>query len=259
MTSRTPRDAASTTPVGYAPGDLLKARLNGARHLGEHPGLPLSPAELVEAACGAVSAGANALHVHPRDPDGAESLLGEHIDSAVAALREAFPGMPLGVSTGAWIEPDVGARVAAIESWTVVPDFASLNFDEDGALEVASALRRVGVWIEAGLSRPSDVDILLTCPELDDVIRALLEPDESDGHAAWDNVRAIDAALHEAAIDVPRLAHATGDATWTVLRAARAAGFDRGVGFEDTLTLPDGTPARDNAALVRAVVYLDDP
>jgi uncharacterized protein (DUF849 family) len=39
-----------------------------------------------------------------------------------------------------------------------------------------------------------------------------------------------------------------------MLRLAGAHGFDARIGLEDTLTLPDGLPAPDNAALVRAAV-----
>jgi uncharacterized protein (DUF849 family) len=37
-----------------------------------------------------------------------------------------------------------------------------------------------------------------------------------------------------------------------MLRLAGARGLDARIGLEDTLTLPDGQPAVDNAALVRA-------
>jgi uncharacterized protein (DUF849 family) len=63
---------------------------------------------------------------------------------------------------------------------------------------------------------------------------------------------AIDGVLGEVGIGLPRLHHGYDAATWTVLDAAVPAGRDIRIGFEDTLTLPDGAPARDNAALVAA-------
>lgn len=49
----------------------MKACLNGGRQPGEHPRVPVAPAELARAAESAVTAGAEALHLHPRDSEGA--------------------------------------------------------------------------------------------------------------------------------------------------------------------------------------------
>ena len=50
--------------------------------------------------------------------------------------------------------------------------------------------------------------------------------------------------------------HGEGAATWPVLREAITLGRDVRIGFEDTLSLPDGTKASDNAALVATVAAL---
>jgi uncharacterized protein (DUF849 family) len=52
----------------------VKACLNGARTPEEHPGVPLSPAELAADAKAVRKAGAFAVHVHPRDGHGAQTL-----------------------------------------------------------------------------------------------------------------------------------------------------------------------------------------
>ena len=49
--------------------------------------MPLTPAEVAASAAAAVEAGAEAVHVHPRGADGAESLEAGDIAAAVAALR----------------------------------------------------------------------------------------------------------------------------------------------------------------------------
>ena len=54
----------------------------------------------------------------------------------------------------------------------------------------------------------------------------------------------------------PRLHHGEGPATWPVLRQGSALGRDLRIGLEDTLRMPDGTLARDNAALVAAAARL---
>jgi uncharacterized protein (DUF849 family) len=47
---------------------------------------------------------------------------------------------------------------------------------------------------------------------------------------------------------------------WPLVDAARARGYATRIGFEDTLTLPDGGVARGNGELVRvALARLTDP
>ncbi|MEE3920164.1 3-keto-5-aminohexanoate cleavage protein [Micromonospora sp. BRA006-A] len=104
------------------------------------------------------TAGVVAVHVHPRDDDGTESLDPAVIAAAVTAIRDARPGLPVGVSTGAWIVPDPAERAAAVRAWTVLPDFASVNAHEPGAAGVAAALHERGVMVEAGLWTLSAVD-----------------------------------------------------------------------------------------------------
>ena len=53
---------------------LLKAAINGRRAQGEHPAIPITPGQLADEAAMAVAAGAGAIHVHPRDSNGQESL-----------------------------------------------------------------------------------------------------------------------------------------------------------------------------------------
>jgi uncharacterized protein (DUF849 family) len=65
--------------------------------------VPITPAELARSAAAAVAAGAEALHLHPRDADGRESLAAADVGAAVAAVRAACPGTQAGVSTGLWI------------------------------------------------------------------------------------------------------------------------------------------------------------
>jgi uncharacterized protein (DUF849 family) len=48
----------------------------------------------------------------------------------------------------------------------------------------------------------------------------------------------------------PRLLHGFGAAAWAFIELAARRGYDMRVGLEDTLVLPDGTRARDNAELV---------
>ena len=78
---------------------LIQACLNGATTREEHPAVPLTPAELSAEARAAAAAGAQAFHLHPRDPHGAQTLQQSHVLAAVAAVRDAT-GLPVGVTTG---------------------------------------------------------------------------------------------------------------------------------------------------------------
>ena len=138
---------------------LLKACLNGARAAGEHPALPVRPAELAADALACVRLGAGAIHLHPRDEDGGETLAAAVVDATVRHVRDAC-GVPVGVATGAWVEPDPERRVALVREWTE-PAFASVNLSEPGAVEVMRALLDGGrVGVEAGVWSVVDAERL---------------------------------------------------------------------------------------------------
>jgi|GEM_PF-202656 len=231
---------------------LIQACPNGSRAPGEHPALPCAPEELASAARGAVAAGARSLHVHPRGPDGVQSLAPEHIAAALAAVRSACPGIPVGVSTLFAILPDPERRIEAVRRWDARPDFASVNFSEPGAAELCVALREAGVGIEAGLSSPADAEHYLALQLGASCVRVLLEPEEPEVAAALATVAAIERVLDGAGDRAPRLLHGEGATAWPLIDVALARGYDTRIGLEDALTLPDGAPAPDNAALVRA-------
>ncbi len=233
---------------------LLKACINGAREPGGHSALPITAEESARDAAACVAAGAGAIHLHPRDGHGRETLDPAVVDGAVEAVRDAV-GVPVGVSTGAWIEPQLGVRVAAVHRWTE-PDFASVNLGENGALEVMSALLDRGIDIEAGLASAEDVERLVSGGMAEGLLRVLIEPDGDDAADQLATARAIDAALDREAVDAPRLGHGLGVATWSVLELSAARGHDLRIGLEDTLVMADGSPAEGNAALVAAAAAL---
>jgi hypothetical protein len=161
----------------------LQACLNGGRPPGQ---APVTPAELAAAAAEAIAAGAHGVHVHPRDHAGAESLLPGDVGAAVAAVRAAVgPDVEIGVTTGAWISPGVAGRRAAVEAWEVLPDSASVNWHEDGAVELAELLQARGVGIEAGLWSVDDAVAFLGWPERESVRRILVEATTTRVPPGW--------------------------------------------------------------------------
>ncbi|MEU2224009.1 3-keto-5-aminohexanoate cleavage protein [Streptomyces sp. NPDC018347] len=129
---------------------MVQVCLNGTRSAAGGPGVPMSPAEPARSAAEAVAAGATSVHVHPRTPCGHDSLSPRVLAPVLDALR-ARVRVPVGVTTGAWAEPDPAARLARVRSWTALPDFASVNWHEPGAEEVAAELLARGVGVEAGI------------------------------------------------------------------------------------------------------------
>jgi len=229
---------------------LLKAAINGGRTRAEHSGIPVTPEQQALAAAESVTAGAGAIHLHVRAPDGNESLAATDVAAALTAIRAAVPGTPIGVSTGAWIIRDPDSRLKAIAGWTLLPDFASVNFHEDGSKQLAELLRTRGVGVEAGLANTRGAEVFVDSGLAARCLRVMFEPQEGDAGAALRTLAQLEARLNGAVIRLPRLLHGVGPTVWPLVDAAIARGYDTRVGFEDTLTLPDGTTAPGNAALV---------
>jgi uncharacterized protein (DUF849 family) len=235
---------------------LLQACLNGSRKAGDHPAVPLDPARLALTAAEAVAAGAAALHIHQRDASGVQTLAAEPCAEALQAVRAACPGVPVGLTTGAWIEPDPDRRLDLVSSWEVLPDYASVNLREDGAVPLLRLLLDRGIGVEAGVWTVEDVEILLATGAADRCERVLLEAMEDDPADALANVAAMEALLDGAGCAAPQLQHGEGPAAWLVLVRAIDAGRDLRIGLEDTLELPDGRTASGNGELVAAAARL---
>ncbi|GAB3824098.1 3-keto-5-aminohexanoate cleavage protein [Dactylosporangium cerinum] len=227
----------------------IKVALNGSRRPGEHPALPCTPAELAVAAREAVAAGAEAVHLHPRDADGLESLDPADVGAAVAAVREVCPATPIGVTTGLWItDRDAAARQRAVAGWAQLPpvrrpDFASVNVAEPGLTDLVGTLRSLGVAIEAGVWSVDDASALSIMDDLPRILVEVMSP-QTDAVAVL-------AHLDEIGVRGERLLHGEGERCWPMVALAGRLGLPTRIGLEDTLTGPDGAPVSGNAELVR--------
>lgn len=226
----------------------LKACINGAR---TDAVVPKTASEIADATASSIAAGADGIHLHPKGSDGRDSLDGPTTDAAVTAARAVAGDVPIGVTTGAWSTPDVDSRLAAIRSWTVLPDFASVNWHEDGADEVAQLLLERGVAVEAGLWNLDAVTAFARSPARDACVRILVELQRTDSVSVADEMIA---AL--GSTSTPLLLHGVDESTWPAIEYAAKLDMATRIGIEDTLLLPDGSPAPDNAALVRAAIEL---
>jgi len=117
---------------------------------------------------------------------------------------------------------------------------------------------RKNVGLEAGIWTAADARFLLTLADVP-WLRLLLEPWERDSEQANRMVDTIEVVLGDALPQVPRLIHGTDEAVWPLLERAMGSGHVSRIGLEDTLLLPTGEIATDNAALVRAAKALKNP
>jgi uncharacterized protein (DUF849 family) len=233
----------------------LKACLNGGRSRAEHPAVPVTATELARAAQGAVKAGAEAVHVHPRDAGGAESLAAADIGPAVRAVRASCPRTPIGVSTGLWIaDGDPALRSERVAAWAGLPtgerpDFASVNVSEPGFVELATLLATMGIAVEPGVWSVRDAEVLSTVDGAwERVLVELIDVPAATAVAAAEEI--LD-RLDAVGVVGPRLLHGEGDACWPLVAHAGRRGLTTRIGLEDTLVAPGGGAVRDNAELVR--------
>lgn len=229
---------------------ILQATLNGPLTKTDHSAVPVTADELARDAAACAREGAVEFHIHPRDPEGAESLDPATVDACTRAVRQTT-GLPIGVTTAAWIEPDLARRLDLVRRWRE-PDYASVNLSEPGAIEVIKALLEAGIGIEAGIWTVADAELLAASDVADRVMRLMIEPTGVSPADAIPLVSAIHEVFDRADLRAPRLQHGDGEATWILLEDAVARGIDTRIGFEDTTRLPDGSRAENNAALVRA-------
>jgi uncharacterized protein (DUF849 family) len=226
---------------------MVQVCLNGPRGAADGSAVPLTPSAMAESAAEAVAVGATDIHVHPKTPCGRDSLSPRVVAETLEAIR-ARVSVPVGVTTGAWAEPDPAARVARVLSWTVLPDHASVNWHEPGAEETAAALIDLGVGVEAGIWSGTDAaERFAVSPLGPKVLRVLAEVTDTEAPEA--SARTLLAELGPAH-GRPVLLHGEDAGAWPVLRLAGRLGLATRMGLEDTLFLPDGQRALSNAQLV---------
>jgi uncharacterized protein (DUF849 family) len=231
---------------------LIKAAINGGRTRTDHAAVPVSPTELAADVVECLKAGADAVHLHVRstsDSSEKESLDREDVEQTVHTVLTVAPRERIGISTGAWILPHP-ARLEAVTMWIVFPGFASVNFSEEGATELAKLLLSRGVAVEAGLCDADNAQVFLQSGLATRCLRVLLEPQEQELKRALETVNAMEKVLKSGAADLPFLLHGTEATTWPMMDEAIGRGYDVRIGLEDTLVLPDGQVAKDNVELV---------
>jgi len=237
---------------------MLQACLNGNRTKHAHPAVPCSPAELAQDAQAAVEAGAQELHVHPRDAEGMESLDPQDVAAVLRAIRARVPGVPVGISTHVGI-PTRGRHAAALlRTWTVRPDYVSVNFHEDAAPTLLGAASECGIGVEAGICSVAAAARFVRHPQAAYCLRALIELEEQEVEAGLAVMQGILQVLKEARCQMPLLLHGCEATMWPLFQKAQAMGLSTRIGLEDGLLLPDGQQASGNKQLLQAATWVAD-
>jgi len=236
---------------------------NGARRgKVDHPALPITTDDIVATATACHAAGADALHLHVRDAQGAHTLDADRYLEALAALEAVLPDMPVQITTESAGVFDVAAQLTCLQD--VKPRWASISVRE--------------------IARSPDLadSVYGTCAENDTKVQHIIY--NTDDIALLADWRAQGSVRPNQSVVIfvlgrytqgqisnpndlaPFLEHWHSGAPWMVCafgqqehqcltHAARHGGTLR-VGFENNMTDAHGRPYADNAASVAALCAL---
>src|SRR4051794_466232 len=200
---------------------MLQVTPNGPWGKDVHPEMPVSLSELAADLRACFRAGATGVHLHVRDPAGAETLEPALVNGTCRMVRglatEVGADVEIGLTTGEWIVPDLAERIAMIREWEGV-DCATVNLSEPGFESVMATMLAAGVGIDVGLWAPVEFDRLLSSGLLPQAQRVSIElgPGEPyflDGEPS-DFAQEVNEALDRAGSTCPRLTHGMYEWTW---------------------------------------------
>lgn len=239
---------------------IMVAPTGARRSKVDHLALPITIDEIVAEASACAGVGADALHLHIRDDHGAHSLDPARYREVLAALYEAVPRLRIQVTTESAGRFDVETQLACLEE--LIPDWASVSIREvarspslaqrlyHGCAERGTLIQHIlydsadlfqfQAWLSAGVVSPSQNCVILVLGRYQNAQIAVpydLEP-----------------LLTYLPSGIDWMACAFGPNEHLCLASAAAKGGAVRVGFENSLTGPDGRPHASNAASVAALI-----
>ena len=218
--------------------------------------VPKTMESIVESAISSIKKGAESIHFHPRDENGKETLKGIYVNNQIEKLRTQLKNIPIGISTGEWIEPNLNKRLEQIDSWQNLPDFVSINYDETGFEKVTKLISEKGIKIEIGLISLESAQNFTKSNLQGDFLRILIEPQEQLLELAIETVSKIENHINNCNIKLPFLLHGLNKTCWDLLTLAIKKNYQTRIGFEDTLTLPDEEKAKSNMELIEQALQI---
>ena len=248
-----------------SPLPRLMVAPNGARRgKADHPALPITDSEMVETAIAGHAAGADGIHLHIRDANGAHLLDAGRYAALVERLKDVVPDMYLQVTSeaaGRYLAAEQQAMLKALKPRHVsigLREMVRQPGDWPKARDFYIWASEEGVQIQHILYSPAEAKAFaVACRNrlIPGDSHLLLFVQGSYANGAADSVPLEDylSPLSEAGIEHDWMACAFGpEETQSLIRAAELGGKAR-VGFENSLWHADGTLARDNADRVAAL------
>lgn len=245
---------------------------NGARRTkADHPALPLTIAETVEAAKSCFAEGAEAIHAHVRDETGAHVLDAGLYRELIVEMDRSVPKMAVQITTEAVgrytpeaqrrLVDDVAPRAVSVALREMLPDDSEAK--DAGqfyrrAAEAGIAVQHIlyepkdvtllFYWVDQGIIPPGDLQLLFVLGrytagqqsqigDLDPFLAAMAERTDLGGILDWGLC-------------------AFGANETDCLAAAISRGGKARIGFENNILNRDGSVAADNAERVRELVRL---
>ena len=242
---------------------VVIAAPNGARRSQQdHPALPVTSCELAEEAAALRDAGVSVLHLHVRDADARHTLDPGMYREALAAIRAG-----IGDELVVQVTTEAVGRYSPAEQMALVrelrPEAVSLALrelcpeaaDEAAFGEFCRWMCESGVWPQFILYDQEDVqrfDAMRTGGVIRDDAPFALFVLGRYADAVAGTVADLDSLLDAADTGAfPWAVSCFGPNEHVVMRAALERGGHVRIGFENNVLLSDGTPASDNAALIR--------
>lgn len=240
---------------------------NGARRTkADHPALPMTDAELIETTLACQAAGADGVHLHLRDGDGAHLLDAGRYRALLDALTECAPALYLQVtseSADTYSAQDQRAMVRRLQPAHVSVAMREMVRAPDewpAARDFYHWAAEAGVAIQHILYTPGEVRAFAEACTRGDIpgpVRQiiLVQGTYAGGSRGAAPLEAYLQPLDAAGLlpDIDWMACAFGDQETASLVRAAELGDKARVGFENSLLNADGTQARDNAERVREV------
>ena len=234
---------------------------NGARlQKSDHVGVPVSKQELAETARDCSAVGANAIHLHVRDNDGAHSLDPEIYREAIAHVKRSAPDIEIQITTESAGRYSVADQLHLIE--TLRPSAASISVREIARApelisHVYSAAARHETQVQHILYDVSCVALLeqwlasgLVPYEMRDAIFVLGKYAPARAGKPSELATLLNAAQ---ALDLNITVCAFGPYEQACLIEAAKLGCDLRIGFENNTRTPTGASWDSNAQAVASL------
>ena len=244
---------------------LMVAPTGARRSKADHPALPVTLPEIIDAARACAAAGADGLHLHLRDADGAHVLDAGLYREALAALHAALPGLAVQITTeAAGLYGPAHQRQVTLDSGAPLVSAAVREIAADTPPDIVAGFYAEcatrGIAVQHILYDSEDLALLarllpadlLRDPALQ-VIFVLgrysrdLESDPQD-------LEPFLTALRTWRLSPDWAVCAFGRKETACLLGAHRAGGKLRVGFENSLWNADGRLAHDNTERVREVL-----